>query len=218
MTAAVDLGLHAALNQLIIHGIDLNQQGTISGQTVLCRASESGQANIIELLIEKGADVYQVRIIDGVSALYIIAQNGHTEIVELLIRSGANVNQTINGNYNHSPLYIAAILGHTKIVELLLANGADFNYGITETGFTTLDAAALSGHAEIVELLLVAQANFNTPDGSGVTKEEGEESRRGLFHRWQQKRGPGFFSSISTSAVIEPDENNSLSSLSTLAG
>jgi ankyrin repeat protein len=316
VTVAVDLGLYAALNQLLIHGFDVNQQ------SVLCKASERGHTNIVELLIEKGADVNQMcactgatplyiaalnghadvvkmlianmavvdhkctgggltplytaarnghtevvevllanqanvdiictdygyggtalfmaakkgrtkvvelllanhadvnqmRSRDGATALYIAAAEGFTDIVELLIRAGANVNQTINGNYNCSPLYIAAINGHTKIVELLLANGADFNYGITETGFTTLDAAALSGHAEIIELLLAAQANCITPDGSGVTKEEGEEFRRGLFQRWQQKRRPGFFSSISTSAVIEPDENNSLSPLLATAG
>lgn len=206
---------HTKIVELLIRsGANVNQTLNVDcNYSPLHIAAQYGHTKVVELLLAYDADVNQVLRSDGATALYNAVQNGHIDIVNLLIRSGANVNQMVKGNCNYSPLYIAAQKGYTKIVELLLANGANFNHCINENGSTVLDAAVESGHLDIVELLLAAQANFIMPEGSGVTKEEEEEFRRGLFQRWQQKRGPGFFSSISTSAVIDPDENSALSSL-----
>lgn len=121
------------------------------GCTLLYRAAEIGNKELVELLFQKNSEFKVQKPIDlntqtihtmemsggifytpinidkynkdVISPLHIATKNGHVEIVRTLIKKGANLNVTDeNGN---TPLYLAIKNNLTDIAEILSGAGAD---------------------------------------------------------------------------------------------
>jgi ankyrin repeat protein len=160
------------------------------GWTVLHKAADLGNEEIVTLLVQQGA---MVNAVDErkTNPLHLAARKGHLEVVRVLILSGAEVNTTAidrlialdyaitsgqlevtkmlldngalierRGGDRWTPLHRAARGGHAQIVALLLQKGTDM---LSEDlkGETPLHAAARSGKREVVELLLSARPDLN---------------------------------------------------------
>lgn len=108
-----------------------------SGRTMLQRACEKGNINLIKDYLANGASANE-KDFGGFTCLHEAALAGNADVVQLLIDHGADVNaksEPVVGS--ETPLIDAAENKHFKTVKILLDNGADptiYNSG----GFTAL--------------------------------------------------------------------------------
>lgn len=79
-------GVVEAMELLIEYGVDLEAERL--GETVLHRASRSGQIELVELLLEEGTEVNARRLTDQQTPLDEALRREHTAIVDLLRRHG----------------------------------------------------------------------------------------------------------------------------------
>ncbi|MEM8909861.1 MAG: ankyrin repeat domain-containing protein, partial [Bacteroidota bacterium] len=131
--------------------------------TLLLRAIDDGDLEMVAFIIEKGVDVNgQTR--SGWTPLLEAVDEGKLSIVQLLVDKGANVN--LYNKNGWTPLMEAADEGHPQIVQLLIENGADVN-AKDRGGQTAIFIATDEGHTEIVTLLLQNGANLEaSPQGT----------------------------------------------------
>lgn len=128
------------------------------GFTVLHKAIESGNMEVIRLLIEQGADINaEVAGPDpeGWTALHLAAFDGHHEVVKYLLDHGADLSRPGKGASKMTPIRVAVTRAHPESVRVLLALGADPMEKDLQ-GFTLLHEAANIGDCEIAKLLVSA--------------------------------------------------------------
>ena len=86
----------------IANGANLNVQDP-EGNTLLIKAAQGGNKDIVELLLDNGAvDSINKKNIHGQTALHLAAQGGHRAIVKALLAGGAD--QTIVDKYGRTPM------------------------------------------------------------------------------------------------------------------
>jgi ankyrin repeat protein len=131
--------------------------------TVLHKAADIGNEEMVVLLLQKGALV-NVEEEKGMTPLHLASQKGHLEVVRLLLLSDAKVHSK-NGD-RLTPLDLAVTGGHLEVSRMLLDNGAHVEHrGLDK--WTALHRAARRGHEHIVALLLQRGANVLTEDHKG---------------------------------------------------
>ncbi|KAK5993398.1 Ankyrin repeat domain-containing protein 50 [Cladobotryum mycophilum] len=166
--------------------------------SLLARAIEKGDEEIIRILLEKGAEwnygsdlglsalsavaekknllesplLHNWRDRYGRSLLFIAAEGGNQTIVGLLLEKGSDPNSKDDGG--QTPLHHASKEGHEKIVELLLLQPSiDADPRIEHfynEGRTPLSFAAERGHGAVVELLLATgKVDLDSRDIVGTT-------------------------------------------------
>ncbi|XP_078667387.1 uncharacterized protein LOC144909193 [Branchiostoma floridae x Branchiostoma belcheri] len=163
LMSACTRGCNKTVKLLLNNGADPSQVSlyinyhsyTSYTRTPLCKAAESGNAEIMSDLIQAGADLNQADK-GGRTPLFLAAQSGHTETVRILTQAGADLNQADKGG--RTPLFLAAQSGHTETVRILTQAGADLNKA-DYRGKTPLMVAAESGHGGIVSILKQAEAD-----------------------------------------------------------
>ena len=135
-----------AVRQLLASGADANQKVDDYGTTLLHRAVDSGEVEIVRALLDGDANpnvANQYKITPLMSA----ALEGRLEMVRALIGHGAKVvAREPNGG---SALMFAVLRGHTEVVRTLIAAGAD----VDRDRAALLEIANREGHVEIAQLL-----------------------------------------------------------------
>jgi ankyrin repeat protein len=139
---SLDQGRHTAIELLLFEGLYPNCHGA-DYTTLLERASEKGQTNIVNTLLRFRANVNVGRV----PPLHSAASGGHQEIVEMLLNARSNVD-TIAGS-GRTALQYAALKGHRVVVTTLLKAGANVNLA-TAFGETALQLVISGKHDEVV--------------------------------------------------------------------
>jgi ankyrin repeat protein len=135
------------------------------GNTVLHKASSSGNEGIVRLLVDRLVELdANVDTLDNDqrTALYRAALNGHSATVALLLGAGADslggpessISAHQRKNYHPSALEAAVRLGHEAVVDLLLVAGSK----LTSSGIYW---AVERGHEKIMKKLVAAGADVN---------------------------------------------------------
>ena len=156
------------------------------GDTLLLRAVEYRDADIVRMLIDAGANPNLVNEKTGQTPLYIAAGNEDLFIMNMLIRGGADVNQLAGqGMYGRgTALHIAAVMGKSESVRLLLENGIDRDIRTTVENdpdmgnLTACNLAEIRGYSEIVEMLCYQNDNSSDEENNFEVDEIIDEDRR----------------------------------------
>jgi len=131
-----------------------------NGETLLMRAANFGETEIVKNLIARGADVNRTDVFGNTAAVFAY-ENDHPAIQELL-KNARPSRQTVNA-------FLRAAIekkDRAKVKELLGAGAnANYEYPISyeyqDVKSNVLILAAKSGDATIVQMLLAAGANPN---------------------------------------------------------
>ena len=135
------------------------------GETLLHRASATGDRDRAVLLIDHGADVNAKDAYGSTPLHYALSKDAGTpELAKLLIEAGADVDA--RGEGGERPLHRA--VGSFEVLRLLLDEGAYPDYG-EDLGRTPLHHAVAIDHAESVTALVGAGADPDRRDGHGNT-------------------------------------------------
>ena len=92
----------------------------VSKETTIWKATEEGDASIVELLISLGQDV-NAKNDSGDTPLLRAAVFGREEVANLLMSKGAKVNT--QNKFGYTPLDMAIKLNKTKTADLLRKHG-----------------------------------------------------------------------------------------------
>ena len=191
---------HVQLVEVLIQaGADVNTFNSVTGDTSLIYASDSGQSSCMQKLLEYNAKV-NIHGKNGDTALICAARNGHDKCLQVLIDTGANLNiQNNNGNtaliaaihrfqsecvvwlikagtdvnlldnQGGAAIVLAARRGQRDFVKKLITAGANLNHFDKHLQITALMTAACLGHVKCMNLLVQSGADLNIPDVSGRT-------------------------------------------------
>ncbi|XP_046560575.1 uncharacterized protein LOC124269596 isoform X2 [Haliotis rubra] len=140
-------------------------RGAVGDCSVVCRACEVGNRNIVEMLFENGAPV-DMESPDGETPL-LHSCKGNPTAVSYLLTKGASVNQ-VSDVTGDTPFHTAAMWGSTESVDVLQKAGADVNVQ-NNAGDTPLHIAARLGYTERVDVLLKAAEDVNVQNNDGDT-------------------------------------------------
>ncbi len=149
-----DLTLEEAISQkrpnavraLLAAGVDPNQKLDASGTTLLHRAVDTGDVEIVRALLDADADpnaANQYKITPLMSA----ALAGELDMVRTLIGHGAKV--VAREPHGGTALMYAVLRGHLEVVKTLITAGAD----LKRDRAALLEIAEREGHREIAALL-----------------------------------------------------------------
>lgn len=151
-------------------GLDPNATLEGDGTSVLMKASNSADVEMVKMLLSRGADINYTNKY-GWTALLKALDNRKNwiTITPVLIKSGADVNAKLKSN-GYTPLRKAVGKISTnrdaaiEIIKLLVSKGADANVR-AKSGKTTLEYARSRGYQEVIKLLTTkgAQAPMATP-------------------------------------------------------
>lgn len=170
----------AIIEELVRHGIDLEQTATFGRNSPQMRAIHfaclSGQGEVAAALVKAGADVNGV---DGAgkSALYKACQDRHEDIIQMLIENGADA--SIKATDGSTPLILIAdpIPANeertqdwdkdAKIGSILIKAGVDVD-AQDEEGASALIWCTQHGHHELARVIIQqGKANVNLKSSSG---------------------------------------------------
>jgi ankyrin repeat protein len=130
-------------------------KGPGSRAGAVCRATEQGHVEILELLASVPTEL-EGDCGEGRPPLTVAASSGDLDLVRMLIEAGADPNG--GPAQMDTALIAAAGRGHDELLDLLIRSGVDVNRRGTRR-MTALMAAASNGHADLVETLLNAGAD-----------------------------------------------------------
>lgn len=133
------------------------------GWTLLHKAADMGNEEMVTLLLQKGAMV-NAEDEKTMRPLHLAARKGHLEIVRLLFLAGAEVHS--KASHRLTPLDYAVTSGHLEVAKMLLDNGAHIEHR-GEDKWTALHRAARGGHDDLVALLLRRGADLLAEDHKG---------------------------------------------------
>lgn len=145
------------------------------GYTLVHRAAQMGQKEILGFLIEKGAALeVKTRDVNGFRPLHLAVDRGSKTCVEMLMAKGVNVNAVarvrVGGpNFHHlTPLCFAVRKGHEDMVKVLIAGGAEVNPTAPVT-LTPLALAVIKGNVPLARLLTEKGAALDDKTYRGLT-------------------------------------------------
>lgn len=174
LTIAIEQDFFEIAHILIECGANVNAL-LANGQTLLTKASLTGDRGIIEFLLSKGANIDGADRFEN-TPLIAAVKHQQEEIAELLIFNQANIEIF---NTHASPLMIAAKKGFINIVRLLieaaknskeikLDNFVNVKNSNGETAlFYALKSFKFNKTLDIIELLLSNHADINMQNKSG---------------------------------------------------
>ena len=162
----------------VSRGVREDTIAALPPQTILSRAVDTGNVELLEIAIKEGADVNAKTHSDR-TPLHKSAENGHLEIVQALIEAGADVKaKTDYGepplhfgaktDYGYTPLHSSARMKHLEVSRALIEAGADVN-AKADDGNTPLHVSAVIGHLDVTQVFIEAGADVNAKDKWGQT-------------------------------------------------
>lgn len=151
----------------------LQDDGTLDemdqhGRTLLSRAAERGDKEIVQMLLATGKVDVNGR--DGEhkeTPLIWAARNDHKDIIKLLLDAGADVNVK-EQNLGETALTLAIESGHETTVQALLDKGANVHHR-DHSGHTPLFAATWQSSETVMKLLLDRGADVNARNEDAQT-------------------------------------------------
>ncbi len=198
LLVAATLGNYAAVQELILSGVDVNKPNAFTKDTALLRSLYNGHTKIAQRLVYSGADINAKNNYHH-SPLYVALEKQNVDVIELfltsgvkegltpeyLFRSAANKNEMgvlamLKGGINpnivnekgNTPLIISASLGDLPSLQDLLAYRANVNTA-NQGGNTALIYAARYNHPEVIKMLLIPQT-MQAPLDVNAQNKEGE--------------------------------------------
>ncbi len=175
---AVAEGSYEEIAQYIANGASLHEEvakniangeciAEYTTQSILHRAVQRGDIEIVKLLLKHGADVHVKAAKTGWSPLHEAASSGSTELAALLLEHGADIN-AINepqepGDHipEEPPLHVAARKDHLPMVQFLVERGANINQLRQAPNVISVLHNALETHnKEMIQYLLEHGANI----------------------------------------------------------
>ncbi|XP_057330066.1 putative ankyrin repeat protein RF_0381 [Microplitis mediator] len=138
--------------------IDIHMLNTKNGCTVLHRALELNNKNMVDLLLKYGAN-HDVLSIHGMHSIHVAADNGNLIAVENFLNSGIDVDLPVVA-FGLRPLHIAVGNRSVPLVKLLLKKGADVD-AFTVEGNPPLQFAVMFNNKKMTEILLKFGADIN---------------------------------------------------------
>ena len=161
-------------------GLDVNATLQGDGTTVLMKASNSADAEMVKILLSRGADINYTNKYGWTALLKALDNREHwIAVTPVLVKSGADVNAKLKSN-GYTPLWKA--IGRisknrdaaVEIIKLLLSKGADVNAPYISkdarySGETPLMSASKKGSTDVVKLLLSHGADVNASTKAGKT-------------------------------------------------
>lgn len=160
----------------------LNANATLEGDgtSVLMKASNSADVEMVKMLLSRGADINDTNKYGWTALLKALDNRTHwIALTPVLINAGADVNATLKSN-GYTPLWktIGKISKNrdaaVEMIKLLLSKGADANAPYISkdarySGETPLMSASKKGSADVVKLLLSHGADLNARTKAGKT-------------------------------------------------
>ncbi|KAL7794329.1 ankyrin repeat-containing domain protein [Trichoderma ceciliae] len=138
------------------------------GRTLLSRAAQSGNKEIVQKLIATGkVDINAKDGDHGKTPLIWAARKGHKAIVKLLLEAGADVNVK-EQNLGETALTLAIQSGHEESVRALLDKGANV-HNRDHSDHTPLFTTTWQGSKAMMQLLLDEGVDVNARDEDGRT-------------------------------------------------
>ncbi|MBV5278837.1 MAG: ankyrin repeat domain-containing protein, partial [Campylobacteraceae bacterium] len=167
------------LYYLVVRGVDVNHKDK-NGNTILHKAAESGNIQVIDFLLQNGADI-EHKNRNKETSLLVAAINLQGDSVEYLLKKGAKLDTNnieeirkitqVLFDYTYKNIADAVTNSDIKAIEFLLSNGADIE-ALDEFGHTGLMIAVKNGSTEIAKELIKKGANDKVLD----------ENNRNLLH------------------------------------
>ena len=141
------------VDELLKAKVNVNQQLGLPSNSVLNRAVEGGNSEVVEAVLKAGADPNAVGE-TGMTALMMAAFFGKPAIIEILLRHGAK-KDLVEERHKNTALLIAVRKSHADVVKVLLKAGSDPNQG-GEWGDAPLCRARSIGQSDITAALVEA--------------------------------------------------------------
>ncbi len=139
------------VQQLLEAGTDVKKPLGPPSNSVLNRAVEGGNDQVVEAVLGAGADPNEPTE-TGMTPLMFAAFFGHSSIVENLVNHGAKLD-AVDERHKNTALLIAIRKGNTDVVTKLLRAGADPNQG-REWGDAPLCRAQALSKPQMVDVLM----------------------------------------------------------------
>jgi len=152
--------LKELLAELQIHPKRLNERNSL-GESVLYKACEYGQRNVVTILLGLGAEPNYSDDDAESTALMACAKNGYVDIGQMLIDRKAAINKV--DEENQTALLIACKYYQKNFVKLLLKYHANVEKKDSD-GHDAVMICALSNQDDILKYLLHVGAGMNTRD------------------------------------------------------
>ena len=145
------------------------------GYTLVHRAAQMGQKEILGFLLEKGAALeVKTRDVNGFRPLHLAVNRGNKACVEMLMARDVDVNAVarvrVGGpNFQRwTPLCFAVWKGHEDVVKVLIAGGAELNPAAPVT-IAPLALAVLKGNVPLARLLTEKGVKVDARPHHGLT-------------------------------------------------
>ncbi|KAL7805259.1 ankyrin repeat-containing domain protein [Trichoderma aethiopicum] len=156
-----------AMQRLLDGGDHINEVDQ-HGRTLLSRAAERGDEQVVEMLIKSGkADINARDQQYGETPLIWAARKGHYNVVKLLLDADADVNVQ-EQRKGETALTLAIESRHEATIRELIAKGADVN-NRDHTNHTPLHTASWQGSVPVMQMLLVQKVDVNASNDDGRT-------------------------------------------------
>ncbi len=144
--------------------VSVNGPDSLSGDTCLVAAAQSGQKSIVAVLLRRGAKAAVTNLSD-LPPLHAAVAGGHWDVTETLLKDGGAKIEQKDGQ-GRTPIIVAAAEGHSAVVEHLLSKRAQLESPDSE-GKTALSWAAFNGKFQTANCLLDQGANLSHADKKG---------------------------------------------------
>jgi ankyrin repeat protein len=160
LTASVKWSSWAVIESLLDQGVQVPDNRTHNGDTLLHVVASSGLARLVPKLLNAGIDIDAVGC-QGYTPLQVAAaaMKDYDFIVEALLSRGAN--KEVVDRDGRTPLGRAARNGNHRSAERLLSHGANIE-AVDHRGRTPLSIAAATSFVSTLELLLAHGADITT--------------------------------------------------------
>ena len=154
----------ATLEQLIMHGADINAQD-LKAQTPLMTALEHDHLDAFQVLFDRGARLFLRKAAS--TLLHDAARLNAINIAEWLVDADYSVNE--RDSNNETPLHFAAATGSAPVANFLIQNGAELDVANSSRGQTPLHRAIICERDHLVQILVDSGADIDVSDKSGAT-------------------------------------------------
>lgn len=167
MNMAASWGFVEYVEQLLDHGIGIDEQSPPLYHTALHSAARANQPEVAQLLLERGANLnLQQGGAYHANALHFAVSRRHRKVTEVLLKWKPDLE--IRSTIDVTALHVAVQEQQHDITEMLLKNGADPN-ARRRKWFTALSMSLSSGDLDIAQLLIDYGADTELPDQKGAT-------------------------------------------------
>ena len=179
----------------VSRGVREDTIAALPPQTILSRAVDTGNVELLEIAIREGADV-NAKNEYGSTPLHKSARHGRLEVARALIDKGADVNA--KNDDGSTPLLLSAENGRLEVVRALIEAGADVN-AKNEYGSTPLHNT-YTRHLEVSRALIEAGADLHIENNWGRTPLD-KDPRLAEFQRNVRRRIGGADNSTKDDAL-----------------